>query len=90
MKSTESDVCYFEVDAVFNREPVKLLESHSIYAIGQRSIVVSVSVCACVRACVCVSATSRTTTDRNSCRHLRTSSVSYSIYAIGQRSIVVK
>ena len=24
MKSTESDVCYFEVDAVFNREPVEL------------------------------------------------------------------
>jgi len=27
MKSTESDVRYFEVDAVFNREPVELLES---------------------------------------------------------------
>jgi len=26
MKSTESDVCHFEVDAVFNREPVELLE----------------------------------------------------------------
>jgi len=26
MKSTESDVCYFEVDAVFNWEPVELLE----------------------------------------------------------------
>jgi len=26
MKSTESDVWYFEVDAVFNREPVELLE----------------------------------------------------------------
>ena len=26
-KSTESDVCYFKVDAVFNREPVELLES---------------------------------------------------------------
>jgi len=26
MKSTESDVCYFEVNAVFNREPVELLE----------------------------------------------------------------
>jgi len=26
MKSTESDVCYFEVDAVFNREPVELLD----------------------------------------------------------------
>jgi len=24
MKSTESDVCYFEVDAVFNREPEEL------------------------------------------------------------------
>jgi len=26
MKSMESDVCYFEVDAVFNREPVDLQE----------------------------------------------------------------
>jgi len=26
MKSTESDVCYVEVDAVFNEEPVELLE----------------------------------------------------------------
>ena len=26
MKCTESDVCYFEVDAVFNWEPVELLE----------------------------------------------------------------
>jgi len=26
MKSTDEDVCYFEVDAVFNREPVELLE----------------------------------------------------------------
>ena len=26
MKSKESDVCYFEVDAVFNRELVELLE----------------------------------------------------------------
>jgi len=26
MKSTESDVYYFEVNAVFNREPVELLE----------------------------------------------------------------
>jgi len=26
MKSTESDVCYFEVDAVFSREPEELLE----------------------------------------------------------------
>jgi len=30
MKSTESDVCYFEVDAVFNREPVELLEKSRI------------------------------------------------------------
>jgi len=29
MKSTESDVCYFEVDAVFNREPVELLEKNT-------------------------------------------------------------
>ena len=29
MKSTESDVCYFEVDAVFNREPVELLEENT-------------------------------------------------------------
>jgi len=28
MKSTESGVCYFEVDAVFNREPVELLEEY--------------------------------------------------------------
>jgi len=27
MKSTESDVCYFEVNVVFNAEPVELLES---------------------------------------------------------------
>jgi len=26
MKSAESEVCYFEVNAVFNREPVELLE----------------------------------------------------------------
>ena len=26
MKSTQSDVCNFEVDAVFNGEPVELLE----------------------------------------------------------------
>jgi len=26
MKSTETDVCYFEVNAVFNGEPVELLE----------------------------------------------------------------
>ena len=30
MKSTESDVCYFEVDVVFNREPVELLEESSL------------------------------------------------------------
>jgi len=29
MKSTESDVCYFEVDAVFNWEPVELLEENT-------------------------------------------------------------
>jgi len=28
MKSTESDVCYFEVNVVFNREPVELLEEN--------------------------------------------------------------
>jgi len=32
VKSTESDVCYFEVDAVFNREPVELLEEYSACA----------------------------------------------------------
>jgi len=26
MKSTETDVCYFEANAVFNGEPVELLE----------------------------------------------------------------
>ena len=30
MKSTESDVCYFEVDAVFNGEPVELLEESRV------------------------------------------------------------
>ena len=34
-KSTESDVCYFEIDAVFNREPVELLEE-SAYTTGLR------------------------------------------------------
>ena len=33
--STESDVCYFEVDAVFNREPVELLEE-SMWTAGLR------------------------------------------------------
>ena len=31
----ESDVCYFEVDAVFNREPVELLEE-STWTAGSR------------------------------------------------------
>jgi len=35
VKSTESHVCYFEVDAVFNREPVKLLEE-STWTAGLR------------------------------------------------------
>jgi len=35
MKSTESDVCYFEVDAVFNRESVELLEE-STWTAGLR------------------------------------------------------
>jgi len=35
MKSTESDVCYFEGDAVFNREPVELLEE-STWTAGLR------------------------------------------------------
>ena len=35
MKSTESDVCYFEVDAVFNREPVELVEE-STWTTGLR------------------------------------------------------
>ena len=37
MKSrpTESAVCYFEVDAVFNREPVELLEE-STWTAGLR------------------------------------------------------
>ena len=29
LKSTKSDVGYFEVDAVFNREPVELLEENT-------------------------------------------------------------
>jgi len=32
MKSTESDVCYFEVNAVFNGEPVELLEKSTLTA----------------------------------------------------------
>ena len=36
MKSTESDVCYFEVNAVFNREPVELLEE-STWTAGLRT-----------------------------------------------------
>jgi len=35
MKSTESDVCYFEVNAVFNQEPVELLEE-STWTAGLR------------------------------------------------------
>jgi len=35
--NTESDVCYFEVDAVFNREPVELLEK-STWTAGLRRI----------------------------------------------------
>ena len=35
MKSTESDVCYFEVNAVFNGEPVELLEE-STWTAGLR------------------------------------------------------
>jgi len=35
IKSTVSDVCYFEVDAVFNREPVELLEE-STWTAGLR------------------------------------------------------
>jgi len=34
-KNSESDVCYFEVDAVFNREPVELLEE-STWTAGLR------------------------------------------------------
>jgi len=37
MKSTESDVCYFEVDAAFNPEPVELLEE-STWTAGLRRI----------------------------------------------------
>ena len=29
MKSTDSDVCYFEVNAVFNGEPVELLDENT-------------------------------------------------------------
>jgi len=29
MKSTESNVCYSEVNAVFNKEPVELLEENT-------------------------------------------------------------
>ena len=36
MKSTESDVSYFEVHAVFNREPVELLEE-STWTAGLRT-----------------------------------------------------
>jgi len=35
MKSTESDVCYFEVDAVFHLEPVEMLEE-SMWTAGLR------------------------------------------------------
>jgi len=35
MKSTESDVRYFEVDVVFNREPVELQEE-SMWTAGLR------------------------------------------------------
>ena len=35
MKSTESDVCYFEVDAVFYRETVELLEE-STWTAGEQ------------------------------------------------------
>ena len=37
MKNTESGVVYFEVDAVFNREPVELLEE-SMWTAGLRRI----------------------------------------------------
>jgi len=37
MKSTEGDVCYFEVNAVFNGEPVELLEE-STWTAGLRRI----------------------------------------------------
>ena len=37
MKSTESDVCYFEVNAVFNREPVELLEENMWIAALRRT-----------------------------------------------------
>jgi len=35
MKSTESDVCYLEVNAVFNEKPVELLEE-STWTAGLR------------------------------------------------------
>jgi len=35
MKSTESDVCYFEVNVVFNGEPVELVEE-SMWTAGLR------------------------------------------------------
>jgi len=35
--STESDVCYFEVDAVFNREPVELLDKSTWTAALRRT-----------------------------------------------------
>jgi len=37
MKSTESDVCYFEVIGVFNGEPVKLLEGSTRTATLRRT-----------------------------------------------------
>jgi len=37
VKSTESDVCYFEVDAVFNREPVELLDESTWTAALRRT-----------------------------------------------------
>jgi len=56
--STESDVCYFEVDAVFNREPVELLEE-STWTAGLRR-----------RRCVCESErrASRKRPNRSRCR----------------------
>jgi len=40
MKSTESDVCHFEVDAVFNREPVsyRMIVSYRIDAVFVGSV----------------------------------------------------
>jgi len=37
MKSMESDVCYFEVNTVFNREPVELLEESTWTAKSRRT-----------------------------------------------------